>query len=325
MSLPRKITRKLRNLHHRYLGGPEFPFPYEGYVELRDQQANDLLRARILDDSPLLVTKFGTVELHSLLNALSVREGFSLRSWLDYVAERRYYLGWWEELQFLHRAAGVFPGTPETGMAFADEYLRWLPEIDILGSYLPEESLVADRFPAARKVNLDGYYAPFLFRKPWTGALAGRRVLVVHPFEESIRSQYAKRRLLFRDPEVLPDFELVTLKAVQSVEGEDPGFPSWTEALQHMKDGMDRLDYDIALVGCGAYGFPLAAHAKSRGKKAVHLAGWTQMLFGIYGERWKSGPAVNPQVAGFINEHWVRPGESERPRQFRSIENGCYW
>ena len=34
----------------------------------------------------------------------------------------------------------------------------------------------------------------------------------------------------------------------------------------------------------------LAAHAKKQGKTAIHLAGWTQMLFGIYGKRWIQDP-----------------------------------
>lgn len=47
---------------------------------------------------------------------------------------------------------------------------------------------------------------------------------------------------------------------------------------------MDKIDYDICLIGCGAYGFPLAAHAKRKGKKAVHLGGALQLLFGIKGK-----------------------------------------
>lgn len=48
-----------------------------------------------------------------------------------------------------------------------------------------------------------------------------------------------------------------------------------------MKDEIDKQDYDIALIGCGAYGFPLAAHIKRSGKKAIHLGGALQLLFGI--------------------------------------------
>lgn len=53
-----------------------------------------------------------------------------------------------------------------------------------------------------------------------------------------------------------------------------------------MKEQNNKLDFDITLIGCGTYGLPLAARIKRMNKVAIHTAGWTQMLFGIYGERW---------------------------------------
>ena len=41
---------------------------------------------------------------------------------------------------------------------------------------------------------------------------------------------------------------------------------------------MNKTDYDICLIDCGAYKFPLAAHAKRQGKKAIHLDGSLQLL-----------------------------------------------
>ena len=66
---------------------------------------------------------------------------------------------------------------------------------------------------------------------------------------------------------------------------------------------------------------PLAAHCKKMGKKAIHLAGWTQILFGIIGTRWEN----NPQVSPFINEYWIHPSASNRPQNAEKIENACYW
>lgn len=36
-----------------------------------------------------------------------------------------------------------------------------------------------------------------------------------------------------------------------------------------MKSEIDKCDYDVCLIGCGAYGFPLAAHVKHKGKQAI--------------------------------------------------------
>ena len=162
---------------------------------------------------------------------------------------------------------------------------------------------------------------PYDYQRPWSKALAGKRVLIIHPFAKSIQSQYAKRNLLWENKDVLPDFELMTIKAVQTIAGEKEPFKDWFEALDYMKGQMDALDYDIAIIGCGAYGFHLAAHAKRTGHKAIHLGGATQILFGIKGKRWEDLPAVSK----FFNEYWVNPLPEETPKNKENVEGGCYW
>lgn len=149
----------------------------------------------------------------------------------------------------------------------------------------------------------------------------GKKVLVVHPFEKSIRNQYEKRKQIWRDENILPDFDLITIRAEQTIMGQPSKYATWFEALEAMKLKMSDTDFDIALIGAGAYGMPLAAHAKSIGKQAVHLAGWTQILFGIKGKRWVD----MPNVAKYMNEHWTRPLPEEVPQGFKKVESGCYW
>jgi hypothetical protein len=86
-----------------------------------------------------------------------------------------------------------------------------------------------------------------------------------------------------------------------------------------MKSEMDKLQYDVALIGAGAYGLPLAAHAKASGAVGVHLGGITQMLFGIYGARWEK------QYRHHINDAWERPDPHKRPPGYKKVEGGCYW
>lgn len=43
------------------------------------------------------------------------------------------------------------------------------------------------------------------------------------------------------------------------------------------------------------------------GKKAIHMGGATQMLFGIKGKRWED------EYGEFMNEHWIRPSKEETP------------
>lgn len=158
---------------------------------------------------------------------------------------------------------------------------------------------------------------------PWTKALKGKKVLVIHPFAETIEKQYEKREKLFpSNPDILPEFELHTIKAVQTIAGEaDPRFKDWYEAFEWMKAEIDKVDFDIALLGCGAYGFPLASYCKNIGKQAVHIGGDLQMLFGILGSRWESFDITKKMV----NDYWVRPSREETPVKASVVEDSCYW
>jgi hypothetical protein len=92
-----------------------------------------------------------------------------------------------------------------------------------------------------------------------------------------------------------------------------------------MKDEMDKISYDIALIGCGAYGFPLSAHAKRTGHKAVHLGGALQLLFGINGKRWDKFYNTDYDYSTLPNDYWISPGDDFKPKTFEKVEDGCYW
>ena len=122
---------------------------------------------------------------------------------------------------------------------------------------------------------------------------------------------------------MMPDFELKTIKAVQTIAGEKSEFKDWFEALNWMKNEILKVDFDVCIIGCGSYGFPLAAHVKRIGKKAVQMAGSTQLLFGVKGRRWEFDP-YQP-FTNFINEYWVRPDQTEKPKNASIVESACYW
>jgi hypothetical protein len=221
--------------------------------------------------------------------------------------------------------SGVFPTDDASLDRFCEIYLDALTRVDVLGVWFNRnEHRIVQRFcPEAGLVHLEALN-PVIRREPWSAALAGKRVLVVHPFASTIERQYRERReLLFANPLVLPEFELTTLRAVQSLGGVECGFASWFDALEHMRDEIASRDFDIAVIGAGAYGLPLAAAVKDMGRQAVQLGGATQLLFGIRGRRWE---AESPDdVVPLFNEHWVRPSAEETPESSDRVEGGCYW
>ena len=100
------------------------------------------------------------------------------------------------------------------------------------------------------------------------------------------------------------------------------GFDNWFEALDSMKSDISKINFDIASLGCGSYGMPLATFIKKvLKKKAVHLGGNVQVLFGIKGSRWENDAKFN----SLINSHWVKPLPDETPEGHQTIDNSSYW
>ena len=47
------------------------------------------------------------------------------------------------------------------------------------------------------------------------------------------------------------------------------------------------------------------------------------MYFGIIGQRWIR--ERSDVIRHYINEHWTRPSDKEKPKNYSIIEKSCYW
>ena len=104
--------------------------------------------------------------------------------------------------------------------------------------------------------------------------------------------------------------------------GLETPYKDWFEALEKMKADIAKIDFDISILGCGAYGMSLGAFIKrDMHRRAVCLGGVTQLLFGIKGGRFD----VRPRYAAMYNEAWTRASGAERPDNFKVHEGGAYW
>ena len=163
---------------------------------------------------------------------------------------------------------------------------------------------------------------PRLLKKPWSMALEGKKVLVIHPFTKTIVSQYKKRELLFDNKLFLPNFELKVIPSVWYDPFDmDRKFITWFDALNYLKEEIRKTQFDIALLGCGPFGVPLVTYIKDIGKQAIYIGGALQIMFGIKGARWDQ----IKEVRDLYNEHWVRPDEEFKPNKYDKIDGGCYW
>lgn len=322
LNLISRIFRKLYFISHR----KKLVFHQDfRYVELFDQMANDYVFNEITKGKPLMVSKFGTVELDVLAGYRSSKQKkYSFNDVLDFIKCERITLNSVPSLDKLCSNAGFFPNDPSLIDRFYNIYVSSIKNIDILGSYIPVEKMFFSELKFAKKVNLYGYYFPFLYHNPWTKLLKGKKVLVIHPFKEEIEYQYSRRKEIWGEKvnDILPDFTLLTYKAVQSMGcGLDCTYSNWFDALDKMKLDIKKVDFDIAIIGCGAYGMPLASYVKDLGKISIHLAGCTQLLFGIIGKRWQDMEMFDE----IINENWIHPFKESVPKIAKNIEHGCYW
>ena len=293
-------------------------------------KASDLIYNLLASGKPCMIARYGAFELASVINYLGVKN--AQHSCLKYISGKSPQW-WWNKrlMKFMQSNAGFFPSTEENLMKFGEMMVEDSKQLDILGSWLPDEKTMITSFNLnLTKVTLLAL-EPYWSKNPWSRILEGKKVLVIHPFASLIEQQYKeKREILFDDKQVLPKFDLKTIKAVQSLGG-DCEYSDWFEALSSMKKQMDATDYDIVLLGCGAYGFPLAAHAKRMGKQSVHLGGALQLLFGIRGKRWDN-PNYGIQEFGkqntyktLFNDSWIYPSASYIPSKAKQVEGGCYW
>lgn len=319
---------------YRFFSRTTFPSPE---CDCDRQSSNDKIYDLLASGKPCMITRFGTVEINCINNFLCVKSSKCyLQRIKDFITDNTHTPWWYDKVFYsLNNNAGVFPKGRLMAEEFAKRYLLDIPEIDMLACHQYYEKFMPLRDDIQR-VQLEMLY-PFFVDRPWSRILEGKKVLVVHPFEETIKKQYVKREQLFDNPKILPEFQLITIKAVQTIAGNKSEFKDWFEALAYMENQMDSIDYDIAIIGCGAYGLPLAAHAKRMGKQAIHLAGGTQLLFGILGNRWtghyknkkvwhyRPGNDINIDYSSLFNDSWIYPLPTDTPNNTQAVEGSCYW
>jgi hypothetical protein len=282
---------------------------------LRGSDAHLKMAELIRSGRPAAMGKIGDVENKALCWTMGIPRYYAFNRAVPTYGE-----------QELHEQAGVFPKNEETYRRFCDLYIDHLREIDLCALWHnPGEFEVTERIcPHAHWTDLRALEPYFNPDAPWSAALRGKSVLVVHPFEDSIRKQHERRSEIWKSiPGLMPDFNLLTLKSPYGFSANT--FKDWFAMFEHLQTRMTELarnpGFDVALLGCGAAGLPLAVHAKRLGKVGIHTGGPTQLLFGIRGGRWDQWPHFQK----FFNEAWIRPSPHETPAEAKKVDKGGYW
>lgn len=296
------MSNSISKLAHSFIKKLIYTSPLEGEI------CTTIIKCELQNDKPSMIARFGSTEIKAILYP-------SFPFFIRLFIKKRVFGN-------MFTLSGFFPSNEENIRKFSKMMLEDMKLLDVLGCWRIEERFLQKYFPLAKRVEISTL-EPYLQKDPWSEILENKKVLVIHPFNITIEIQYNnKNELLFKDQRVLPQFKsLQTIRAIQTIAGTDSKFSDWFEALDYMKTEMDSKDFDVVIIGCGAYGFPLAAHAKRMGKKAIHLGGATQILFGIKGKRW----VENANFKTIINDNFVFPGPTDAVENAAKVEGGCYW
>ncbi|MCI6084272.1 hypothetical protein MR798_09580, partial [bacterium] len=167
-----------------------FGWKYRGVPILSAQQGNDAAWEALCSGQPFLFGRCGATEMRTVAEYLrNDGKNFSDKARQD-----------------VRNLSGVFPTDDGTLARFCKLYIDCAQSADLLALWDvgAEREVIrgcqGTRF--ARLRALEPYYHPH----PWSAALAGKRVLVVHPFRDTILRQYEKRDRLFPGTDVLPPF-----------------------------------------------------------------------------------------------------------------------
>jgi len=229
--------------------------------------------------------------------------------------------------------AGIKVSNIESMKKYSKMYLNAFENCELYGGWAPFDAVynsVGNTYVLLNEIfkHKDMFYSEaldifhFIYSVPWTHALKNKRLLFVSQFKDSIDKKIDIRKNIY-GVDLFPGCEILTIKPPQTQAGEeseefDIEFDKFAKELDKIKN-----DYDIALVSCGGYGSLVCSHIFNSGKSAIYVGGVLQMYWGILGARWfNDRPDI---IRLFLNGHWSKPLESEKPANFSNVEKGCYW
>ncbi len=284
-------------------------------------QFNLVLSSILKSNQPLLLGRLGSTESR-IIRASETGLG------IDSLALARHAQNW----------SGIAPRDELNSVS--DVYLREILNFNFLAEWpSPGHTVVLNHLKANQRTPFF-YNLEFLnplsltlsFGLPacdlWLSALAGQRVLVIHPCEESLRAS-TTRSLGNYESDLLPELDYKCVAPPVTFGNYKKPF-SYLEKLQELRDVLFNLSrhekFDAALVAAGGYGLPIASfiYKEQIAKKVLHVGGALQLYFGVVGNRWLSEPYKTMYRSYDNLSRWSRIIDPSITRLADSVENGCY-
>lgn len=239
-----------------------------------------------------------------------------------------------EDLRQLQDNAGIYVKDRDSLNVYISSLIKSYKETTVIAKWPTEgnvfketgqgQNLILKMYPDIPRINameLEPYY--FSDSQSWMPQLEGKRILVIHPFIETIKKQINKLDKIFPNKSWFKGCSFIFLKPPVTC-AKNHNNKDWQESFQEFIKEVDKIEgtYDIALAACGGYGMLVAEYIyKKHQKSIIYVGGALQLFFGILGKRW----FTNKEIMALVNDEWVRPVKEDRPPNYQMIEKGCYW
>lgn len=167
------MSNKVSRYFHKIIKKIIYPSPMSG------EDCTLVIKRELEKKGPTMIARFGSTEIKAIIFPTLP---FFLRPFL----KKRIF-------ENMYTLSGFFPSNKQTIKQFSSLMIEDMKLLDVLGCWRIEESLLQKYFPFAKRVELDTL-EPYLQKNPWSELLENKKILVIHPFSDTIESQYHKRR-----------------------------------------------------------------------------------------------------------------------------------
>ena len=135
--------------------------------------------------------------------------------------------------------------------------------------------------------------------------LDNKKILIISPFEEEIRLQLEIKDQLFDKNIKYPNFAKVEyINTYLTTNNYTTPHRNWKETYNYYKDIINTKDFEICLLICGAYAYPLSNYIyNTLNKSCIHIGGIGQLFFGIRGGRYNN----LTYFTRMMNDNWIYP------------------
>jgi hypothetical protein len=278
-----------------------------------------IIKRLLESNQPFFVGRIAGIELKM---AYLVFKGMS-------PAEREYR----EERAGLETNAGIYTKNEESVQTYVQQLMEAYEHCTVIAEWERTskvfsftgmgQELVSSRtkhVPNINAIALEPYYVAD--PHSWMTSLRGKRILIVHPFVETMKRQVAHLDKLFPGREWFRNCMFQFIAPPFTLAGNHQG-RDWQEHLRNFYTKLDQCEeFDVALVAGGGYGMIISDYVYTkRNKSVLYIGGALQLFFGIIGKRWFD----NKAILSLVNDYWVRPSQADRPPHFTKVEKGCYW